>query len=438
MAVMALMTAITSTQAAAVPIVHAPLARRGLPKSPSSDPFYDPPAGFESSKPGTILRQRKINVAFFGLIPDPVESYQLLYRTTAINGSAIATVTTVFKPTNAKKDRFVSSKRHMTAQPRSQLILQAYLLLGYVVASPDYEGPDAAFGPGRLAGTGVLDGMRAISSFSTLGFNTKTPQIVGTGYSGGAIATGWAASLQPSYASELDIKGWAQGGTPANLTGTLVYIDDTLFSGFIPPPAYGALINPVLDRIITDNGRSALNKAKATCAPGDLINFPEKSILSTDFQTLGRGLLYEPTIRSILQKNTMGVTKSETPAAPVFVYHATYDEIIPYANTSTLVDSWCDYGADVKFTTYGAGGHITTEVIALPEVIKFVEAAFAGTTDKGCTRNTELGSILNPLALGADLEPILIKLVEVLAKAGTGDSDIKKNLTVLEDVVTWH
>jgi hypothetical protein len=67
-----------------------------------------PPAGFESQPPGAILRTRKINSAYFGLIPNPVTSYQILYRTTAVDGSATSTVTTVFVPTGAKKDRFVS------------------------------------------------------------------------------------------------------------------------------------------------------------------------------------------------------------------------------------------------------------------------------------------------------------------------------------------
>ena len=83
---------------------------RSLPRAavPSSDPFYQPPAGFESQEPGTILRTRTIVVSLFGILPDPVEAYQLLYRTTSINGSAIATVTTVFKPLFPKTDRFVS------------------------------------------------------------------------------------------------------------------------------------------------------------------------------------------------------------------------------------------------------------------------------------------------------------------------------------------
>ncbi|KAJ5928954.1 hypothetical protein N7466_007910 [Penicillium verhagenii] len=464
-AFMALMLALVSAYPASLSVPQA-YRSRGLPEAPSVDPFYQPPAGFESEEPGTILRQRSISVAFLGLIPDPVEAYQLLYRTTAINGSAIATVTTIFKPTIPKTDRFVSfhtaydsaaticdpSYNYQLGAAQTdiissaeQLLLQVYLLLGYIVVSPDYEGPDAAFGPGRLAGMGVLDSMRAVSNFDALGLSSAKPMIVGTGYSGGAIATGWAASLQPSYAPELNIKGWAQGGTPANLTGTMLFIDDTTFSGFLPPAvaglsapsAYGASLNPVLDEILTSEGRSIVETAQTVCAVEDILNFADKSLFSTSIQSLGDNLLYETTIQSILQKCSMGVTETETPTAPVFVYHASQDEIIPYANASTLVDSWCKYGADVKFTTFANGGHATTEVIGLPDTINFVEAAFAGTTQSGCSSNTELASLLNPIALGVELEPILTKLLEVLTTLGTSDSNVKENLNILSDVVKW-
>lgn len=108
--------------------------------------------------------------------------------------------------------------------------------MGYIVTSSDYEGPNAAFGAGPLAGHGVLDAIRATLAFPTLKL-PKGTGVVGVGYSGGAIATGWAAALQPSYAPELPILGWAQGGTPANISATVQYIDGGLFSGFGEPSA---------------------------------------------------------------------------------------------------------------------------------------------------------------------------------------------------------
>jgi hypothetical protein len=193
-----------------------------VPIVPELDPFYKPDAGFESKPPGTILRTRKIAASYFGLIPNDVQAYQLLYRTTAVDGSAIAAATTVFKPTLAKLDRFVSfhtaydgaardgkcdpSYSYQLLSPQVNLIssaefflLEAFLLDGNIVSAPDYEGPDAAFAAGRLAGMAALDSMRAVSSFRQLGFLFK-PNVVGYGYSGGGIATGWAAQLAASYA----------------------------------------------------------------------------------------------------------------------------------------------------------------------------------------------------------------------------------------------
>ncbi|KAJ5959640.1 Lipase secreted [Penicillium vulpinum] len=433
----------------------APQAPRSTVQPPDTDPFYQPPAGFASTAPGTILNQRSINAAFFGLVPVDVDAYQLLYRTTAVNGSAIATVTTVFKPKNAKLDRFVSfataydssatkcqpSYGYQLGAPQDsliasveQLIIEIYLALGYTVASPDYEGPDAAFGPGRLAGMGVLDGIRAVKSFKTLSL-TDNPMVVGIGYSGGAIATGWAASLQPKYASELNIKGWVQGGTPSNLTGTMYQIDDTAFSGFLPtaiaglskPSAYGAELAPLISKIITADGQKILDTATSECSTTDLLAFFERSIFDTSFQTMGEAFIFEPIVQSVFKQNTMAVNKDETPTAPTFVYHAKYDEVIPYADAKTMVNSWCNWDANTKFTTYASGGHATTEIIAIPDAIKFVQNAFAGTTKSGCTTNTELGSILNPLALGVQLEPILVKLIDGLSHLGDQDSNLKSD-----------
>ncbi|OQE46022.1 hypothetical protein PENCOP_c001G03642 [Penicillium coprophilum] len=445
------MMAFTSI-ASALPASPVP---RTTVQPPDTDPFYQPAADFASKAPGTILSQRKISAAFFGLVPIDVEAYQLLYRTTAIDGSAIATVTTVFKPKNAKLDRLVSfataydssatkcqpSYGYQLGAPQDSLIssvelliIEIYLALGYIVASPDYEGPEAAFGPGRLAGMGVLDGIRAVENFKTLGF-AANPMVVGVGYSGGAIATGWAASLQPKYASELNIKGWVQGGTPSNLTGTMYQLDNTAFSGFLPaaiaglsrPSAYGAELIPFIKEIITPEGQKALDTASSECATADLLAFFEKSILDTSFQSLGDAFIFDPTIGAVLSHNTMGVNKDETPTAPTFVYHAKKDEIIPYADAKKMVDSWCNWDANVKLTTYASGGHATTEIIAIPDAIKFVQNAFAGTTKAGCTKNTELGSVLNPLALGVNLEPILVKLIDGLFHLGDQDSKLKAN-----------
>ncbi|TQW01036.1 hypothetical protein V2A60_002053 [Cordyceps javanica] len=441
-----------SLLAAVLPLASALTIPEKRITTPANDPFYVPPAGFESSKPGTVLRDRRIIASFFGLIPAPIDARQLLYRTTAIDGSPIATVTTVFKPAFAKRDRFVAFN---TAYDSSAticnpsynyrwgalqtdlissaefLIIQAYLLSGYTVASADYEGPDAAFGAGRLAGMGVLDGMRAVANYgSNIGLS-KNPMIVNAGYSGGAIAGGWAASLHPTYAPELNIKGHILGGTPANLTEVMLFVDGTVVAGFLPagiggltmPSAYGATLKPVLDKIVTPHGRDVLALGTSQCVAVNLVAFAGKSVFDPSVQSLGKDLLYQKDIAVVLKDNTMGLKKEETPTAPVMLYHAPDDEVIPYAGSVAVGKRWCDNGASVRYTTYGAGGHVTTEVIALIDAIKFADDAFNGWVPGGCDSKSVLTDKLDPLALGLNLEPIVVQLINVLITLGKKDAN---------------
>lgn len=446
----------------------APGKRALLPLPPNVDPFYEPPAGYQNEANGAVLRSRIVVSSFLGLVPAAdVITYQLLYRTQAVNGSAIAGVTTVFRPLlSPKLDRFVSFQ---TAYDGSALVcdpsysyqlgaaqvdlitdsefllLEAYLSEGYIVSAPDYEGPDAAFGAGRLAGTGVLDSMRAVRNFhQTLGMTTDNPAIVAQGYSGGAIATGWAASLQPTYASELPIKGWACGGTPANVTGTAVFIDGTAFAGFLPasinglqkPSAYGAQLKALIASIVTPYGEFLLDFANNNCV-ANLAIFFEQYITSTKVQSLGDQLFYQPAIAGVLAQQTMGVSANITPTAPVYMYHAVPDEVIPYSNASTLYHAWCGYGAEVNFVTFANGGHLTTEILGFPGAFDFVKKAFAGNVGfSGCIQSTVLNNTLNPIALGASLEPITSQLINVLGKLGREDINVISNLNVLNETVS--
>ncbi|KAK4570375.1 hypothetical protein LTR86_002455 [Recurvomyces mirabilis] len=464
---MTVLSYLSSALALLLSVAAHPLSTRALfPLSPSIDPFYNPPAGYQNTAPGTILRSRSAVTSFFGLLPNPVVSYQLLYRTTAVNGSAISTATTIFKPINAKLDRFVSfhtaydaaavqcnpSYTYQLGAVQTDLItsvetllIEAYLASGYIVASPDYEGPDAAFAAGHLEGMAVLDGMRAVKAFSsTLGLTTTNPMTVGYGYSGGAIATGWAAALQSTYASELNIKGWAAGGLPSNLSAIVEFLDNTAFSGFLPdaisglrkPSAYGAQLNPVLNTILTPYGHSLLDFADNNCAVRDILNFPEMSIESTKVQTLGNRVLYEPTIAAVLADNVLGVNAAERPIVPILLYHASSDEIIPYADARKTANEWCAQGSSVTFSTYASGGHATTEVVGFPEALTFVGNAFSGTVPTGCSSDTRASSTLDPLALGLDLEPITVKLIDAIAQFGQNDSNIKNNLNTLQNSIS--
>src|SRR5262245_3154767 len=71
------------------------------PPPPQNDPFYQPPSGYESTAPGTVLRSRPVSIAAFGALPQKVQAWQLLYRTTDQKSNPQATVTTVLLPWDA-------------------------------------------------------------------------------------------------------------------------------------------------------------------------------------------------------------------------------------------------------------------------------------------------------------------------------------------------
>lgn len=442
-----------SLRSLAVKLALLPFALAAVPP-PSSDPFYKPPAGFESQPLGAILRSRPFTAANLNLNPTDTNTTQLLYRTQDVHGNAIATVTSIFVPPNAKPNKFVSfqiaeDSAFFDCSPSynfqlngqsptnpivdfEAVLLQAYVNSGYTVVAPDHEGPDACFGAGRLEAFATLDGMRAAQQW--LGGKQS---IVGVGYSGGAIATGWAAGLHPTYAPELDVKGWALGGTPANLTGTFVFLGKTLFSGFTigaidglnKPTSYQANLDPLLKSVFTPYGQSRLDYANANCGPSDIFSFSEQTVQSTDVQTLGPAIIYRPEVIYVLGQQLMGANASETPTAPVFMYHASDDEIIPYANASTLYNSWCSKGAKVHFSTFLSGGHLTTEITGLQNAMQFTDSAFAGTAHTSCFEDTVQDPKLNPANFLFNLEPVLVQLVNLLSSLGPDDSVLIYNIS---------
>lgn len=436
----------------------APISRRTL--LPSQDPFYHPPAGYESAAPGTVLRSRSILPASFGLIPlIGVTGHQLLYRTNgAIDNSPGVTVTTVLQPLGSVSNVLVSYQfaedsnniricapsyvlQEGTLQTNiitdaEGLIINILLLQGWTLSIPDYEGANSSFGAGRVAGHGVLDGIKAALSFSALGLSSNS-KILGWGYSGGAIATGWAAALQPTYASTLNMVGWVHGGTPANVSGTLSYLDGTLFAGFGfagvagLASAYPA-INSFIQQYTTAAGKTAIAQIDSQCAGEDILDFAFQKIESTTYQVFGDQLLYQNVIEQVTALNVLGAFSSETPSAPIFVYHALYDEIIPVADADWMVEQYCANG--IKSLQYvrdiGLAEHASAEILFLPAAVQFLRDRVAGVTPQsGCSISNTTTVAVAVDALGSAEADLLSLLVDILNDSiGVDDSLWKAQL----------
>lgn len=219
---------------------------RDQPIPPSEDPWYTAPEGYEDAAPGTVLRNRTAPGNLVSVVGTNCSAaYNLLYRTTASQGNATFAVTTVLVPSTDPVNALLSyqipyDSAYINASPSYALYggvnpdIQVALSKGYYVTIPDYEGPLASFTSGHISGYATLDAVRATLNAAEL-YDLPDDTLYATwGYSGGALATEWAAELQLDYAPDLEFAGSAMGGLTPNVTSVLVTINQKISAGLAP------------------------------------------------------------------------------------------------------------------------------------------------------------------------------------------------------------
>ena len=89
-----------------------------------------------------------------------------------------------------------------------------------------------------MSGYATLDGIRATFNASDLYGMSSNSTYAMWGYSGGALASEWAAELQVQYAPEMRFSGAALGGLTPNITSVLWTINRSASVGLAPvsPP----------------------------------------------------------------------------------------------------------------------------------------------------------------------------------------------------------
>jgi hypothetical protein len=365
----------------------APAAAAPIPE-PAQDPFYVPPAGFETATPGSILRTRSVTVTGLG-IPIPVRSTQMLVRSTDAHGRPVAVVSTLMVPlipylgarpllsyqpaTDSLGDQCNPSYTLRTGTEKELPLLAMGLTNGWAVVVTDYQGPRNAFGAGHMAGHATLDGIRAAERLPGTGLTgTGTP--VGIwGYSGGALASGWASELQPSYAPELNVKGVAAGGIPADLEPAARVLDGSLFSGLLLAASLGLSREyPEVLTLLNDRGRALAQEAGDLCLAELTARYPLRRL--SEFTTPPDPLGH-PVVQTVLDDNKMG---GDAPTAPVYIYHSVLDELIPYAVATEVQQAWCDGGTRVQFHTDVLSEHNILAVTGAPAAVAYLGARFAG------------------------------------------------------------
>ncbi|KAH7309334.1 secretory lipase-domain-containing protein [Rhexocercosporidium sp. MPI-PUGE-AT-0058] len=428
--------------ALAVPVSHN-LSPRAAPLQPTDDPFYTPPAGLADMAPGSILRSRSIGqLSFQGAVPFTAKaSYQLMYRTTDSLGNASATVTTIIVPENANTSRllsyqfaedaaFLNCAPSYTLQLGSDLgnfgsngletiFVVAALNKGWIVNLPDYEGLQSAFTSGPQAGQATLDSVRAALASGNLTSISPNAEYQMWGYSGGSLASEWAAELQPTYAPELNFKGVALGGLIPNVTSVLLTINKSLFAGLVPAgiiglgsayPELGAFI----DSKLLPAKAEMFKKAQTQCLAANIAGFAEQDMFS--FFDGGQAAFLAPLPISVL--NAAGLMGTHgTPQMPIFAYKAIGDEISPVEDTDSLITKLCAQGANIQYVRDKSGEHASEEITGSGDAFGWLVDRFDGVSlEKGCTTTDVLSTVLSGSGLANLGSEVMGALLAILGK----------------------
>ncbi|MFE3544271.1 lipase family protein [Nocardia sp. NPDC059177] len=401
-----------------------------------ADDFYTPPSGYESSAPGTILDSRPVVAKVLQQFPIDAQAWQLLYRTTDGDGNPYAAVTTVLVPQGPARPRPLLSfqaaydaiqrecmpsyslvhgnltdlldtakQSGRSTVPSEAALVATALSKGWAVSVPDPGGVDDHFLTPRLMGYTVLDGIRAAENFAPLGLPGAATKVAGWGYSGGGVATSWAAEVQPRYAPELNAVGFAIGAPVQDLEAAIRTADGRSTVGLVPlglasiskdSPEFAQHIDPYL----TPAGRAVVELARTSCTA--------TTVGSTRFRRVSEWLnapidqiMTDPVIRREVDARKRG---SETPTAPLYVLNGLHDEVSNGPAVDALVARYCAAGASitqirdaVPDTPMGAHGMVA--LTGAGGILSWLERALDGdgpVQGPGCTVRTITSSALEP------------------------------------------
>ncbi|CEH13698.1 Lipase, secreted [Ceraceosorus bombacis] len=359
---------------------------------PPDDVFYGiklTPDDLKDYELGQVVKWREIFLTpFFGLDADRLKAWQLLFVTTGgpkASPYKQVTVTTIIVPPNSKGDRVIAYQPKtnsasslwrtsyalraggsQSSNSMSELVFLGPMLdRGWICAVSDYLGQNDAFGAGLQSGHAVLDGIRAVMEFSQLKLDRVNLRVVGYGYSGGAIATGFAAQLARSYAPDVEAKmqGWCLGGLPVDLKQIAMHVNNTLVAGVIVGVVQGlANTYPQLQQYLADSLTSAasnfFSQAKLTgfwsvvraSAGADILGLisgntsSDPSYFKPTFD-----LMTDKVPAMVMEENRMGADPKQVPRKPLLIACSLHDEIVPIKAPDELVERWGKGGATIEY-----------------------------------------------------------------------------------------
>ena len=412
---------------------------RVVPVQPTDDVFYSYPGStpLAGIAPGTVLKTRPIAYNVLG-VPTSLKTTQLLYRSTSQTGNPTINVTSVIQPLSQRdKTKVISYQSAYDSLNRNDepsyaisggltlggivpnvelAIFGSFLADGYTVIVPDTEGQRADFAAGPEYGMNTLDSMRAAFGSPTVGL-AQDAKVAMLGYSGGAIATEWAAELAPKYAPDVNARmiGAAMGGVLVDPAHNLHYVEGTYFWDGVMPMAiigigrafevdFTPYLSPYGVQIFHD-----MQTASIVNVLGQYWGLTWTDLVSPAYPTPESLPLYV----KLANKLIMGT--GGTPTIPLFIGQGANGElewtpgnktgigagdgVMIAGDVRTLARGYCAKGTTVHYEEYELLSHITSIAVWLPNSIGWIRQRFDGVPAPQNCSSIKAGNSLAPLSV---------------------------------------
>jgi hypothetical protein len=235
------------------------------------------------------------------------------------------------------------------------------------------------------------------------------------GYSGGAIATDWAAALAPGYAPDVNSKlvGFTEGGLLVDPAHNLKYVDGSLvWSGVIPMAVIGVSRSFGIDLkpYLNDYGLTVyqqLEHGSITDALGHYPGLTWKKMAKPQYadpdsvpaflaavNRLNLGSAPTPTIPGYLAQGNGGVLEGTFGNPPGI---GTGDGVMVAGDVRALAQQYCATGnSPVGFQQFGLLSHVGVPVVWAPLAIGWLNDRFAGRTAPSACGDIPAGNSLAP------------------------------------------
>ena len=215
-------------------------------------------------------------------------------------------------------------------------------------------------------GISCSDGLRAAVSFPELGLSPSASMAV-WGYSGGGLASGWAAEAAATYAPELAIVGAVMGSPVVDPESVARRLNASPWAG-LAALMIASLVHVfpeakrVVDEHATEDGKALLAEIEGMSTGGAIRRFRNVDI--ADYVDLSFQELFAlPELQHIFQVTRLG---QKTPSMPVLLIQGVHDKIVDVADVDGLVQTYSDGGAAVSYHRDPFAEHLLLYPFAVP------------------------------------------------------------------------